>query len=40
MRFARSFDPVTASALRVVANDSNDHQYSRVIELEGYPGTS
>ena len=36
----RSFDPVTASALRIIARDANDHQYSRVIELEGYPGTS
>jgi alpha-L-rhamnosidase len=32
----RSFDPVRASALRIVARDSNDHKYSRVIELEGY----
>ncbi|MCO5997276.1 family 78 glycoside hydrolase catalytic domain [Actinoallomurus rhizosphaericola] len=32
----RTFDPVQASALRVVVHDSNDHKYSRVIELEGY----
>jgi alpha-L-rhamnosidase len=31
---------VTATALRIVVRDSNDHNYSRVIELEGYPGTS
>jgi alpha-L-rhamnosidase len=34
----RTFDPVRATALRVVVQDSNDHNYSRVIELEGYPG--
>ncbi|MEV0404107.1 family 78 glycoside hydrolase catalytic domain [Actinoallomurus sp. NPDC050550] len=32
----RTVDPVQASALRVVVLDSNDHKYSRVIELEGY----
>ncbi|GAA4615154.1 family 78 glycoside hydrolase catalytic domain [Actinoallomurus liliacearum] len=32
----RTFDPVQASALRVVVHDSGDHNYSRVIELEGY----
>ena len=34
----RTFDPVRATALRVVVQDSNDHNYSRVIELEGYSG--
>ncbi|WP_433472737.1 family 78 glycoside hydrolase catalytic domain [Spirillospora sp. CA-142024] len=32
----KTFAPVSASALRLVVNDSNDHNYSRVIELEGY----
>lgn len=32
----RTFDPVQASALRVVVHDSNDHKYSRLVELEGY----
>ncbi|MFB9840510.1 hypothetical protein, partial [Actinoallomurus acaciae] len=32
----RTFGPVPASALRLVVRDSNDHKYSRVMELEGY----
>jgi alpha-L-rhamnosidase len=32
----RSFTPVSASALRLVVRDSNDHKYSRVMELEAY----
>jgi alpha-L-rhamnosidase len=32
----RTFDAVSASALRITVHDSNDHNYSRVIELEGY----
>ncbi|GGQ30304.1 alpha-L-rhamnosidase [Actinomadura coerulea] len=32
----RTFAPVRASALRLLVRDSNDHNYSRVIELEGY----
>ncbi|TDD87812.1 hypothetical protein E1293_07320 [Actinomadura darangshiensis] len=32
----KTFAPVSASALRLVVHDSNDHNYSRVIELEGY----
>ncbi|MFJ8581747.1 glycosylhydrolase-like jelly roll fold domain-containing protein [Micromonospora sp. NPDC093277] len=33
----RTFEPVTASALRVVGRAANDGTYSRIIELEGYP---
>ncbi|GAA4507298.1 family 78 glycoside hydrolase catalytic domain [Actinoallomurus oryzae] len=32
----RTFGQVSASALRLVVRDSNDHKYSRVMELEGY----
>lgn len=32
----KTFAPVRASALRLLVHDSNDHNYSRVIELEGY----
>ncbi|MFF0519822.1 family 78 glycoside hydrolase catalytic domain [Actinomadura nitritigenes] len=35
-RVERTFAPVQASALRLLVHDSNDHNYSRVIELEGY----
>lgn len=31
-----SFDAVTADAVRIVITDSNDHTYSRVVELEIY----
>ncbi|MCQ0014050.1 hypothetical protein [Actinomadura madurae] len=33
----KTFAPVSATALRLLVHDSNDHNYSRVIELEGYP---
>ena len=33
----RTFEPVMASALRVVVRAANDGAYSRIIELEGYP---
>ncbi len=33
----RSFDPVTASGLRVVVRAANDGAYSRITELEAYP---
>jgi alpha-L-rhamnosidase len=33
----KTFTPVSATALRLLVHDSNDHNYSRVIELEGYP---
>jgi alpha-L-rhamnosidase len=32
----KTFAPVSASALRLVVHDSNDRNYSRVVELEGY----
>jgi hypothetical protein len=32
-----AFDPVTASAVRVIVRSSNDGTYSRVVELEAYP---
>ena len=32
-----TFAPVRTSALRLLITDSNDHGYSRVVELEGYP---
>jgi alpha-L-rhamnosidase len=32
-----TFPPVRTSALRLLITDSNDHGYSRVVELEGYP---
>ncbi|TDD30457.1 hypothetical protein E1218_01245 [Kribbella turkmenica] len=31
-----SFDPVTSNAVRLVIQDSNDHGYSRIVELEAY----
>lgn len=31
-----SFAPVTTTALRLLITDSNDHGYSRVVELEGF----
>ena len=37
-RVEHRFDPVEATALRLVVHDSNDHGYSRVIELEAYGG--
>ncbi|MDZ5441538.1 glycosyl hydrolase [Micromonospora sp. 4G57] len=33
----RTFDPVTATALRVIVRSANDNAYSRIVELEGYP---
>lgn len=32
----RTFAPVQATALRLVVTDSNDHTYSRILELEAY----
>jgi len=32
----RTFDAVSATALRLVVHDTNDHNFSRVIELEAY----
>lgn len=31
-----TFDPVELSALRLLVGDTNDHSYSRVVELEAY----
>ena len=31
-----SFTPVTSNAVRLVIQDSNDHGYSRIVELEAY----
>lgn len=33
-RVTSTFDPVTATAVRIVALDSNSHDYSRIVELE------
>ncbi|WP_433370739.1 glycosylhydrolase-like jelly roll fold domain-containing protein [Streptosporangium sp. CA-115845] len=33
----RTFEPVTASALRVVVRSANDGAYSRIVELEAHP---
>ncbi len=35
-RVTSTFDPVIADAVRVVVYDSNDHAYSRIMELEVY----
>lgn len=35
-RVTSTFDPVTADAVRIVVHDSNDHSYSRIMELEVY----
>ncbi|MET9022372.1 hypothetical protein ABZV93_20560 [Actinopolymorpha sp. NPDC004070] len=31
-----TFTPVTTTAVRIVARNSNDHAYSRIIELQIY----
>ena len=35
-RVSVSFTPVTSNAVRLVIQDSNDHGYSRIVELEAY----
>ncbi len=35
-RVSVSFTPVTSDAVRLVIQDSNDHGYSRIVELEAY----
>lgn len=35
-RVTITFAPLTVDALRLVIRDSNDHGYSRIVELEGY----
>jgi hypothetical protein len=35
-RITATFAPVQADKVQVVTYDSNDHKYSRIVELEAY----